>query len=876
MIIQGAEGEDAPFLAEALREREVVHYVTSDWVETTEYPKYGLIVFVGRLEAEKDKPKTYTEQDLGRLDEWLRDGGVLLLMWSGRNVFKSTHGEVYFRRLIGQTAELELGTGDVTTLPDPEHAWVKHLVPEAPEPKQEEEEVDEAEELMEGGEAEDPLLGDEEEAEGPGALKIEADAPTVLYKEHVWLGRSAFAWILPGKGETIIGTPNGKAALYRLPVGKGTLIYLGWNISRWINPDMVTTPELDAQREIVRQIAASLPLFTRSNYLRERAAIVGKDPFVWYRSRGLEVMHDPDGWHEKRGLAPEPGPSARSEEVKSLRLDATVDEYESTFFLLSNFVESRKLKLDLIELRSEDGQTLPPKCMRLRVQQAFTVERLSKALLTVAYLRDYGPVESAEEARALACWLLAHQETGLARPLWLFDVAHAADGDAQQRVSVPRDTHLPVWLTYEPSEDVLPGLYRGELTVDADGKKVGSLPLELKLWSVRRPTGDLMSLAIVAENGSARQPGMRMAFGLPQIRRGDAHWLRYLECLTQHNCDVLSVPGGLLSLARVAGTKIPLNAALAKEPKRFQRADLPSLDLSEFDAVLKPFVELGIRSLMTSGNGFVPRDAFLAAAGRGAGNGSASPSLDTYRGLTKWFLQSWVDYVRKLGMRGHAVALMDGIDEAGDAGLAIYQRLAPPLAESGLTAGTTWHSRPTAEQVKTLAPLTDFWSFPTGAAPAFRKATNEFGVLDPQRDQVWLNVRDWDALSSERAHAKVWGAVHVLAPYRGKLGLCFDGSARENQVALGIATEHGIVACSVLEGLRDSVDSARVYRHLILNVLPKLPQDRAAELQTALEKVAGEGDEAIIRLPATDASMKDFRRAHAELLRLMVEFSPSR
>jgi len=176
--------------------------------------------------------------------------------------------------------------------------------------------------------------------------------------------------------------------------------------------------------------------------------------------------------------------------------------------------------------------------------------------------------------------------------------------------------------------------------------------------------------------------------------------------------------------------------------------------------------------------------------------------------------------------------------------------------------------------VKELTPLTDFWSFPAAAASAFRQATNGFGVLDPKKDQLWLSVRDWDALIPEKAYAQVWGAVHALAPYKGRLGLCFDGSQRNNGMPLGVATESGIVVCSVLEGLRDSVDSARCYRHLIQNVLPKLPEERAAELQVALAKVAGEGEDAIIRLPATDVSMKDFRRAHAELLRLMVEFPP--
>src|SRR5262249_8174278 len=56
-------------------------------------------------------------------------------------------------------------------------------------------------------------------------------------------------------GESVIGTPSGHSILYRLRVGKGEFIYIGWNLDRSI-PGGRTPSTIERERGFEEQVQA--------------------------------------------------------------------------------------------------------------------------------------------------------------------------------------------------------------------------------------------------------------------------------------------------------------------------------------------------------------------------------------------------------------------------------------------------------------------------------------------------------------------------------------------------------------------------------------------------------------------------------------------
>jgi hypothetical protein len=93
--------------------------------------------------------------------------------------------------------------------------------------------------------------------------------------DHEWLkqlkGDSSMPWMnlkqaVPlrvSKGEILIGDPEGVATLYRLPVGKGQLIYVAWDIAHSLpHGRLGSTLEQEAhfeqQMQLLQNIVSSL------------------------------------------------------------------------------------------------------------------------------------------------------------------------------------------------------------------------------------------------------------------------------------------------------------------------------------------------------------------------------------------------------------------------------------------------------------------------------------------------------------------------------------------------------------------------------------------------------------------------------------------
>lgn len=180
-IVEGYPAFDVPLLAFALRKRSVpVDISEKSWLDTKDYQKYCLVALVGDLMRAKMEPNKYTESDLKRVDAFLKDGGTLLLMGWGMRAFQTPHGQKYLQGLTGQCP---IEKPIQLKILQPMHPWLKHL-------------------NVNSGQSWLP--------------KTKATSENVLRTS---------------KGENLIGTSGGISLLYRVPVGKGQLIYVGWGIA---------------------------------------------------------------------------------------------------------------------------------------------------------------------------------------------------------------------------------------------------------------------------------------------------------------------------------------------------------------------------------------------------------------------------------------------------------------------------------------------------------------------------------------------------------------------------------------------------------------------------------------------------------------------
>lgn len=176
-VVQGYPAFDAPIISFALRRQAArVEHFDKSWLDTKEYGKYGVVVITGSLTRAKTEPRQYTKDDLPRVRQFLEEGGTLLLMRVGNEVFATPNGRDF---LYGLTGTSPLEREPKIELRRPDHLWVKHL--------------------------------DAKEA-------------------HTWMAGRIALPMRTDKGENIIGSEKGSATLYRLPVGKGHLVYVGWEL----------------------------------------------------------------------------------------------------------------------------------------------------------------------------------------------------------------------------------------------------------------------------------------------------------------------------------------------------------------------------------------------------------------------------------------------------------------------------------------------------------------------------------------------------------------------------------------------------------------------------------------------------------------------
>lgn len=208
MIIQGYPAFDAPLIEFALRKsRTQFTSFQRTWVKPSEYQQQRLVIIVGDLPRAGIKPNRFSEEDLRQVDQFMRDGGTLTLMRGNNSLFNTDHGREYLIKLTGTNNK----RASKYEILQPNHPWISHLnVSDPPE----------------------------------------------------WINARNVQPIRATNGTAILGSPDGLASLYQVSVGKGQLIYVGWDIASSLpHGRRPSTPEQESlyeqQMEMLSRIITS-------------------------------------------------------------------------------------------------------------------------------------------------------------------------------------------------------------------------------------------------------------------------------------------------------------------------------------------------------------------------------------------------------------------------------------------------------------------------------------------------------------------------------------------------------------------------------------------------------------------------------------------
>ena len=208
-VVSGYPAFDAPLIRFALRRKGIqLDDFDQSWLNTDRYGTYGLVAIVGDLIRGRTVLHKFDSDDLKRVERFLSGGGTLLISLQGKEVFSTPEGREFLARLAGDCPEARRFDFQVRL---PDHPWVDHLNARSP----------------------------------------------------AWMPRASDPAEYPlrtSRGECIIGTAAGHAILYRLPVGDGELVYIGWQIHD-SRPPAQGTDVLDQERAWEEQAQIVLKVF---------------------------------------------------------------------------------------------------------------------------------------------------------------------------------------------------------------------------------------------------------------------------------------------------------------------------------------------------------------------------------------------------------------------------------------------------------------------------------------------------------------------------------------------------------------------------------------------------------------------------------------
>jgi hypothetical protein len=208
-LVLGYPAFDAPILKFALAKAGVeVAVHERSWLPVGQFGNYDLVAFLGNTVRAKMPKTRFTPDEFPAVRRYLEQGGKLLI---GRELprflFPGQTGRQFLESITGTGPERTKPTYRIL---QPDHAWIDHLADDG------------------------------------------------------WIARSGAAALTAETKTIIIGDPQAKRSiLARIPVGKGMLVYVGWDIARFLpSGRQPSTPELESdyedQYQIYQKIVADL------------------------------------------------------------------------------------------------------------------------------------------------------------------------------------------------------------------------------------------------------------------------------------------------------------------------------------------------------------------------------------------------------------------------------------------------------------------------------------------------------------------------------------------------------------------------------------------------------------------------------------------
>ncbi|MBI2194485.1 MAG: hypothetical protein HYU36_21110 [Planctomycetes bacterium] len=237
LVLPGDRVTDEPLLLFALKRRRVsVHRLAAGWPDPAELGRHGLVAVAGCRTGPEGTSRRFGPAELQAIEVFLKDGGALLLGRASLEAFQTPEGQDFLDHLGGMALQASAPKLEIL---QPDHPWVKHL---------------------------DPGLA-RRVVQLPGALVGPAEdqdmaEPPSMVSEIRWeayLDPTRAALIHAREGDRLIGDAKGATSLYRLRVGRGQFIYIGWRMIDSLPPGR-SPSTVDQERLFEQQMQILLNL----------------------------------------------------------------------------------------------------------------------------------------------------------------------------------------------------------------------------------------------------------------------------------------------------------------------------------------------------------------------------------------------------------------------------------------------------------------------------------------------------------------------------------------------------------------------------------------------------------------------------------------
>jgi len=623
-----------------------------------------------------------------------------------------------------------------------------------------------------------------------------------------WLEAPMLADPAPGF-EAVIGDAQGRALVGVRRVGKGWVAFAGHELFRLkpqTNEDAATY--ITVLRNIVAEAGPLTKTMTRQRALDD-SRLAGRPLLLWTRE-----------WQRGEEYGPQFDPILPTDEecVSSLSADMAVDEVESLQLNLTPLVDT-----GLVSWSIESGG-FPQDKVEFLVQDRPD---------PIPWPKD------PSIARESPYWMLPPQYV---------------EPKGKPEFSCAKGQTRILWLRIN-TFGVKPGSHGFTLNLTlAQGPKV-SVPVSVKVYPVRIPRRRPISLAAGGQvYGDVDNPAPAM---------------RFTKDLEAHGFEWSLINAIRVASLRIAGTDDkPDTAYFARNAKRFESGDFPSLDCSAWDEWMEQAIGHGLIH-------FAVADP-LAPVVRELQKTSLSP--EAKKAAQEWFSREMTRYLREKGVRMSVLRFGDELSEKE-----IRERYVPwakPLTEAGWGCSSTFtgakHLDPQLNAE--LYPWVKLWTLNRGLAPGFIQKVRA-GAIKVRPDAIIGTYGAGEGRGSECR--KPLCDSRFLGWESWKLGVqnCFVNPyfkswlyyTRSETRDLGVAGERWVsyiskddlsvplADCPFLDGIRDGMEEGSLAA-MLAGSLDRMGADAPAALRQRMERLLGPGSDAILKWrEAGEGEMKVWR-----------------